>query len=207
LSPITVIIVDDHPLIREGIFRILQSEKNIQIIGAAGSCAETRHLLAKNQPDVLILDLQLPDGSGLNLSVEFKNAYPDLKIVILTGYMSQSDIKTILRFGVQGVVLKEEAPEVLCQAVLGAKLDGIWLSEHSRLLLAQRQTNDFTSYNLTPREMEVIKLLARGKTDTEIAVALEVTSRTIRSYLHNIMEKFGLNSRTQLILKVINAIS
>ena len=204
MQTIRVFLVDDHPLIRKGI-RAALAEAGIQVSGEAGSCWEAEKQLQAALPDVLLLDLQLPDGCGLDFAQQIRERAPALPILILSAHNQENFINGALQVGARGFVLKDEAPDVLPRAIRGVMRGEVWLSGAVAQKMATRTFRDrgHPDYGLTPRELDVLRRMVQGKNDTEIAAELRVTTRSLRTYLRNIYDKLGVHSRVQAVSKAL----
>lgn len=162
-------------------------------------------LLQAGFPDVLLLDLQLPDGCGLELARQIRERAPALPILILSAHNQENYINGALQVGARGFVLKDEAPDVLPKAIRNVMRGEVWLSDAVAQKMATRTFRDrHPDYGLTPRELDVLRQMVQGKHDTAIAVELGVTTRSLRTYLRNIYDKLGVHSRVQAMAKALS---
>jgi len=199
---IRVFITDDHSLIREGFKKILKDENDITIAGEAGNAKTTQDLVFKDEVDILILDLNLPDKSGLDLLKELKAVRPELKILILSMYPEERFAMRVLRAGASGYVTKESAGEELVKAIRKVYSGGKYVSESLAEMLAfeiqggaDKPVHEF----LSDREFQVLQLIASGKTLAEIAEILSLAVTTVSTYRARILEKLNLHSNAELI--------
>jgi len=195
---IRVAVVDDHPIVRDGIVANLQDAGDIVVAGTAGSAAEALALVRRERPDVVLLDLELPDRSGLELIVELKAALPQLRIVIFSAYGGEERVAAALSRGADSYVLKgtpsDEVLETIRSAVAGQPRLG---AEVAAQLLRSLHTP--RRERVTPREREVLGLLAEGLSNRAIAARLNVAERTVRFHVGEILERLGAESRTQAV--------
>jgi len=195
---IRVAVVDDHPIVRDGIVANLQDAGDIAVAGTAGSAAEALALVRRERPDVVLLDLELPDRSGLELIVELKAALPQLRIVIFSAYGGEERVAAALSRGADSYVLKgtpsDEVLETIRSAVAGQPRLG---AEVAAQLLRSLHTP--RRERVTPREREVLGLLAEGLSNRAIAARLNVAERTVRFHVGEILERLGAESRTQAV--------
>jgi two-component system, NarL family, response regulator len=195
---IRVAVVDDHPIVRDGIVANLQDAGDIAVAGTASSAAGALALVRRERPDVVLLDLELPDRSGLELIVELKAALPQLRIVIFSAYGGEERVAAALSRGADSYVLKgtpsDELLETIRSAVAGQPRLG---AEVAAQLLRSLHTP--RRERVTPREREVLGLLAEGLSNKAIAARLNVAERTVRFHVGEILERLGAESRAQAV--------
>ncbi len=199
---IEVFITDDHSLIREGLKKILNDEKDIHVKGEAGDAKNTMDFVLNNVIDILILDLNLPDKSGLDLLKELKALKPELKILILSMHPEDRFALRVLRAGASGYVTKETAGDELVKAIRKVNHGGKYVSESLAEILAfeiQGGTDKPVHELLSDREFQVMQLIASGKTLAEIANLLSLAVTTVSTYRARILEKLNLHSNAELI--------
>ena len=187
-----VLIVDDHTIVREGIVSLLRDQPDIQVVGESG---EGRDALAKVEalsPDVVVLDVALPGLNGLEVACQIQRDHSQCKVVMLTMYENEEYVRRAARYGVSGYVLKEAAGRDLVSAIQMARAGECQLKvpEH-----AGGQDADA----LTPREREVLQLVAEGNTNKEIADILFVSVKTVETHRMNLMSKLKMHDRTELV--------
>ncbi|MFH2039564.1 MAG: response regulator transcription factor [Chloroflexota bacterium] len=211
---ITVAIVDDHPIVRAGMRTVLESSDDIVVVAEGGSGSEALQLVEKYVPDVLVLDINLPDKSGVDVTRQLQGQNSSTAILILTAHDNSQIIFELLENGAIGYVLKDEALETLANAIRAAASGKSWLSPTIASQVVKRavsqQTNTGgdalplpTTENLTRRELEILCLLAEGLDNTAIAERLTVTKRTVQNHISNIYGKLGFTSRTEALLYAI----
>lgn len=210
---ITIVIVDDHPIVRAGMRTILNSASDIQILGEGGSGEEALRLVEELHPDVLALDVRLPDMHGLQVTRQLRENNSSTAVLILTGYDDSQTVFGLLETGAVGYVLKDEALETLVNAVRVAASGETWLSPSVASRVVRRAIGSKISTNkndtnkdlsmLTAREIEVIRLLAQGLDNTAIAEQLCLTKRTVQNHISNIYSKLNVSSRTEAVLFAI----
>ncbi len=212
---ITVILIDDHPIVRAGMKTVLNNVPEITVIAEASTGAEALRLTLEKQPDVLVLDLNLPDINGLEVTQQLSAQKVKTAILALTALDDAQMIFSMLENGATGYVLKDEALETLAHAVQAAANGESWLSPtvaskvirravHGEQALAEGAEN--TSHpqtNLTRRELEILQLLAQGFDNAAIATELVITKRTVQNHISNIYAKLGVESRTEAMLYAI----
>lgn len=202
----TVVIVDDHPIVRAGMRSILQSAADIQIIGEGENGADALRLVEAFRPDVLALDVQLPDMNGLEVTRRLREKGFVTAILILTAHNDSQIIFGLLESGAVGYVLKDEALETLVNAVRCAARGESWLSPAVAGQVVRRAVAGVPSGvaqalgGLTPREVEVLRLIGRGLDNTSIAQELVLTKRTVQNHISNIYGKLGVTTRAEAVL-------
>jgi DNA-binding NarL/FixJ family response regulator len=199
---IRVLLIEDHPLALEGLVVALGCDPDIAVVGAASTGAEGLRLAANVLPDVIVLDLHLPDMDGAHLVTELKRSAPEARALIVSASEQTDDILQAIGAGAAGYLSKRAAPEELRQAVISVHGRGFVLGPllAAHLLQAHSRRGDGppTRSFLTAREHEIVRLVARGQTDKEIAATLHVSKRTVQNHLANVRQKTGLHRRAQL---------
>ena len=204
MSPYNVMLADDHAMFREGIRRIIERIEGVAISGEANDGIELLEHLKKSQPDLVILDISMPNLRGLEAIREIKKLYPRVKIVVLTMHRKKEFIRQALVDGADGFLLKEDPSGQLIRAVQAVRNGQKYLSplisgDLINLTVAEEQTDP-----LTVREREVLKLLAEGKKNQEVAEVLFISPNTVRRHRYNIMEKLNLKSMADLVKYAIS---
>ena len=198
---ITVVLVDDHPLVLDGLEQLLSSSPDFQVIARCSTAAEGLHAAQSLCPDVLVLDLSLPDESGLNVLRKLASKRPPA-VAVLTASQDEEELLAAVRLGARGVVLKAMAPRVLEDCIRTVHAGGLWLRVEGVDLserLAQRQRVETElSELLTPRELEILGLAATGLDNDAIAAKLAISVGTTKIHLHHIYDKLRLNGRSDL---------
>jgi DNA-binding NarL/FixJ family response regulator len=215
---INVVIIDDHPVVRAGMRSILDTTSDIKVAADGASGSDALRLVARYKPDVLVLDLSLPDISGLEVARQLCLEKTSTAILVLTAHNDRQTIFGLLECGAIGYVLKDEALETLSNAVRAAARGESWLSpsvasqvveaaldQGSRQGLEVRspESNAGNDSGLSARELEVLRLLSQGFDNTAIAQKLVITKRTVQNHVSNIYGKLGVNSRTEAMLYAI----
>jgi DNA-binding NarL/FixJ family response regulator len=211
---IHVVIIDDHPIVRAGMRSVLECTDDIRVMGEGGSANEAISLVDQCSPDVLVLDIGLPDKSGLEVASYLQKRNPTTAILILTAYNNPEMLFNLLENGAIGYVLKDEALETLANAVRAASAGKSWLSPSIAGNVIQRAINrekeqpvenhlPEKNESLTQRESEILCLLAEGLDNTAIAQRLTITKRTVQNHITNIYAKMGAKSRTEAMLFAI----
>lgn len=200
-SQIRVLLADDHPLIREGIGNTLLKNESLSLAGVATNGYEIAELAAELQPDVLLLDLHMPGPPPLETVSALRKDYPRTRVLVLSAYDDLVSVRALLRAGVSGYVLKDEAIETLVQAINTVVRGGIWFSQ----AVAQQLAQPVNVPEFTERELDVLNILARGASNDRIANILMVTERTVRFHLKNIYRKIDVHSRGEAIVWAVRA--
>lgn len=205
MSDIRVLIVDDHPITCKGIRDLLEPSVGISVAGEAHSGAEALQMIEAIKPDVVLLDMRLPDMDGVEV---IRKAYKDgssAKILGLSSYNDREFISQLLTYGASGYLLKDEVPEEIINAVRGvAHGEEGWVSRKVAALLSQILSREQEgSTNLTSRELAVLNLVVDGKTNKQIGVSLRISVKTVEKYLHVIFRKMGVVSRVEAAIKAI----
>lgn len=193
---IRVQIVDDHPLVVEGLVRIINDSKIACITGTACSLKECRRMVARSVPDVLLLDIGLPDGNGIDACDEILHLYPEVHILMLTGYSELNVIKRSLENGARGYVLKNSTVEEIIEGICTVALGERYLCEEADILL-RNQKKEMIS--LSRRERELLKLIAEGLTMNVISDRMCIGYETVKSYRKNIMAKLEVPNTAALV--------
>lgn len=202
----TIILADDHQILREALRLLLESQPDFQVLAESGDGQETLVLLEKHQPDVLIVDLMMPGLSGLEVARALKRVSPRTKVIVLSMYDAESYVVEALQVGAAGYVLKKSSAQELVFAIRQALAGNIYLSPslNERAIQAyikrsEESRADDPYETLTPREREIFQLAAEGSSNPRIAERLSLSVRTMEMHRGNLMKKLGLNSQTDLI--------
>ena len=200
---IRTVICDDHPLITQGLTSYLASHESIEIIATASSSKELLGLLDAVQPDVLLLDIQLPDGSGLDLCSQIKLQYPNIHILGLSNLDDRQIILQMLSKGASGYVLKSAPIEEIEQAILHIASAGVYLGTGAQKTLANTSiTPQEEIPQITRREKEVLNYLSKGLSSVQIAELMFVSHLTVDVHRRNLLQKFKVNKTVNLLQKV-----
>ncbi len=205
---IKVVIVDDHPIVRAGMRKVLETTDDIVVVAEGTSGAEALRLVSQYGPDVLVLDVSLPELSGVEVTRQLRARGATSAILILTVHSDGETIFGLLESGATGYVLKDEALETLVSAVRAAARGESWLSPAVARKVMNRALGAATApappaFDLTPRELEILCLLAQGLDNAAIAQRLVVTVRTVQNHVSTIYDKLGVTSRTEAALVAI----
>ena len=205
-----IVLVDDHKLVRDGIKGILERGSEFRVVGEAESGADAVNLCKKTQPHIALMDIGLPGMNGIEATTELLRHCPTVKVIILSMYDDENSVVSAIRSGARAFVLKKASSAELLDALRTVARGGSYLnSQVSDRLLARIQRGDLDTHDrsplesLSPRELQVLRLVAEGKTSKDIAVLLDLGLQTVRSYRKTMMKKLGVNNvagLTQLAL-------
>jgi two-component system, NarL family, response regulator NreC len=203
---IRLLLVDDHAVVRSGLRMLLANEKDVDIVGEAGSAGEAIDLVKSLSPSVVLMDIGLPDKSGIEATKEIRKLYPNIAVVALTIHEDEEYFFKMLEAGARGYVPKRAAPEELLTAIRAAAADQVYLYPSlAKLLVRDYLSQEYQPEQksaldqLTEREHQVLVLLADGKNNEEIAEALVISPKTVSRHRENIMRKLNLHSRAELV--------
>ena len=205
---IAVLIVDDHEFVRRGLLAFLDSEPDIEVVGEAEGGAQALELLVAMEsegrlPDVIVMDLQMAPMDGIESTRQIRALYNDLEVVALTSFADEERVHAALYAGASGYVLKDSDADEVAGAVRAAHRGELQIDPlvARRLMSSLRQERDDDPLaEITSRELEVLRLVAAGKPNKEIAAELDISERTARTHVSRILRKLGLSSRTQAAL-------
>jgi DNA-binding NarL/FixJ family response regulator len=205
--PISLVLADDHPLVLKGLELLFSTQPDFTVLAYCTNGEQVPQAVRQHSPDILVLDLRMPGMDGLTVLRELRRENRPVKAVILAGELNEEEALEAIHLGVRGVVLKEMAPHLLIQCLRKVHAGGEWLEKHSfsrameRMLQREaglRQVADV----LTPREIELACLVARGLDNRQIADALYISEGTVKVHLHHIFAKLGVKNRVALALCV-----
>jgi DNA-binding NarL/FixJ family response regulator len=206
MPSIRVLIVDDHPVVRSGIKSILEAAMGIDVVGEAQNGAEALEMIENAQPDVVLLDMKLPDISGVEIIKKIYTSGGKTRILGLSSYNDREFISQLLNHGASGYLLKEEVPELIIEAVRGvASGQPGWMSRKVAALLSEFLANENREddYALTPREKDILRLIVDGKTNDQTGVILGISVKTVENNLHTIYQKMDVVSRVEAAVKAV----
>jgi DNA-binding NarL/FixJ family response regulator len=205
---ITVLVVDDHEVVRRGLLAFLDSEPDIEVVGDAGGGAQALDLLASmdsegRRPDVIVMDLQMAPMDGIESTRQVRALYDDIEVVALTSFAEEERVHAALEAGASGYLLKDSDADDVAAAVRAAHRGELQLDPGiARRLMSSLRAGrgDEPASELTSRELDVLRLVAAGKPNKQIAAELAISERTARTHVSRILRKLGLSSRTQAAL-------
>ncbi len=199
-----ILLVDDHAIVRLGLMTLLNDQPDMQVVGEAGTAAEAVNAVEKLQPDVVLMDIRLPGEGGIEATRQVTARFPKSKVVMLTSFADDELLMHAINAGAAGYVLKQVGNEELLRAIQAAARGEALLdpSTTARLLShvrqAERKDEQDAFRELSDREMDVLKHLARGRTNAEIGRLLNLSEKTVGNYIGTMFEKLGLNNRIEL---------
>lgn len=197
----SIMLVDDHPMLRRGVAQLIDLESHLKVVAEANNGDEAIQLAIEHEPDLILLDLNMKGLSGIETLSALKRAEVKAKIIIFSVSDSESDVLQALKFGAAGYLLKDEEPEALIGNINRALNDEIILSSPLTQILARAIQPSKTSQNplsqLTPREIDILKALAKGKSNKAIAVELSITEATVKVHVKNLLRKLKLKTRVE----------
>lgn len=197
--PIRVLLADDHAIVRSGVSQILAEQPDIRVVAEAGDGESAVALFRREHPDVALVDLRMPRLDGVQVVEQIRREFPDAVLVMLTTFDSDDDIDRALMAGAKAYLLKDIAPHDLVACVRTVHQGGTWVSPS----LASRLVARMTRVQLTLREMGVLRLVATGKPNREIAETLAISEGTVKIHLSHLFEKLGATSRTDAVAKAV----
>jgi len=203
---IQVLIADDHSLIREGFKKIIARESDITVVGEAANSAEVMNFLEKQSCDIVVLDITMPGKNGLDILSDIRLRYPDLNVLILSMHAEEHYALRALKNGARGYLTKESAPDELIKAIRKIHDGRMYISQEVAEQLAYNiggKSEKMPHDDLSDREFQVLQLLAKGKTISEIGEMLAISASTVSTYRQRILEKLNLKNTSELILYAV----
>jgi DNA-binding NarL/FixJ family response regulator len=206
---IKVIVADDYEVVRRGLRRFLTLDPELEIVGEAANGHEALELARRLKPDVVLMDLIMPGLDGITATTQIRRELPEVEVVALTSVVEDTAVTAMIQAGAIGYILKDSQPAELCQAIKAAAAGQVQLSPQAAtfLLLQTRNHNQpaASDLTLTFRETEVLRLIAEGKANKEIAHLLNIGEETVKFHVSNLLDKLGVSSRTQAALYAVNS--
>ena len=192
-SPIRVLIVDDHPVVRAGLGSMLGTQPELELVGSASSGEGALAMLKQREADVLLLDLRMPGLSGVETIQEMKRKRNDAKVLILTSFETDEDIYRAVQAGARGYLLKDTSLKEMVEAIKAVHAGKRYLPRDIAERLAERMLRT----DLTPRELQLLKMLSKGLTNKQIGQALGISDNTVKNHVNSIIEKLEVSDRTE----------
>jgi len=208
-----ILIADDHPVFRDGLRRLLESEREFKVIGEACDGVEAVNMVRQLKPEILLLDLAMPRRPGLEALREMSTEASSVRVILLTAAAEKDQIVEALQLGARGVVLKDSATQILLKSIRAVMNGEYWVGRESVSNLVQylRSMVEASSneprkknYGLTPRELEVVSAVVAGYANKEIAQHFKISEDTVKHHLSNIFDKVGVSTRLELALFAVN---
>jgi two-component system, NarL family, nitrate/nitrite response regulator NarL len=198
--PITIILADDHPVVRRGLLQFFADVDDLLVLAECGDGASALAAVKEHGPDVLIVDLRMPVVSGMEVLRRLRDDPKAPATILLAGNISDDEVVEAMRLGAKGVVLKEMAPSLLVQCIRKVAAGGIWLEKEAvgRALGKLFQGEGRPRVTLTPRELEIVRMVAEGLGNRAVAELLFISEGTVKTHLHTIYEKLGVKGRMHL---------
>jgi DNA-binding NarL/FixJ family response regulator len=209
MSAIRVMIVDDHKLVREGLKAVFGLGEEIDVVGEAGSGEDALDMIARVDPDVILMDISMPGMNGIQATKQIRKEYPDVKIVILTMLDQEGSVYEAVKAGATGYMIKSTSSDELVRAIEAVN-DGKALQHPDATAQLNKEfeslsENRAKDYGLSDREMEVLQLLSEGKTNKELAKALWISEQTVKTHLAHIFGKLGTSDRTETVAHALRS--
>ena len=207
---IRILVADDHAIFRDGLRKLLEVADDVQIIGEASNGVECVKMLTKLKPDILLLDLRMPEKDGLGVLEEINFDSTPTRVIVLTAAEDDRDVVRAMRLGARGVVLKQSATDLLVRSIHKVHNGEIWLDNHmtAEVMKAFSKSSDGGPRRekplLSDREKEIVQLVAQGYRNKEIGEKLFISEQTVKNHLHNIFDKLGVSDRLELALYAIH---
>jgi DNA-binding NarL/FixJ family response regulator len=202
---VRLVLADDHPIVLDGLRYLLTQEEGFAVMEAVADGQEALRAVREHRPDLLVLDLKMPTMDGLAVLRALSAENLPTRVVILTAALNERDVLEAMRLGACGLLLKEAAPELLVRCLRTVQAGGQWLERDTvanalAVLMRREAGMQRVAAALTPREVEIVRLVAAGRRNKEIARQLDITEGVVKNYLHDIYQKAGVEHRTALAL-------
>ena len=191
-SPIRILVVDDHPIVRQGVAGLVGGQPDMSIVGQASNGREAIQQFRAHHPDVVVMDLQMPEMNGLDALMAIRDEVPEARIIMLTTYAGDAQVLRAIKAGARGYLIKSALHKELLEAIRAVYSGRKLLSAEASFEVAEHATDDA----LTPAEVRVLQLIARGNANKEIAEQLSVSEETVKGQVRNILSKLGARDRT-----------
>ena len=210
---VRILIADDHPIFRDGLKRLLESERDFKVVGEACDGVEAVKMVRQLKPEILLLDLAMPRRPGLEALREMSTDTTGVRVILLTAAAEKDQIVEALQLGARGVVLKDSATQILLKSIRAVMNGEYWVGRESVSNLVQylrslvgssSNTARQRKYGLTPRELEIVSAVVAGYANKEIAEHFKISEDTVKHHLSNIFDKVGVSTRLELALFAVN---
>lgn len=214
-APIKVVLADDHPIVRDGLRKLLMLEEDIVVVGEASDGREVLQVVQEKEPDVVILDLRMPNLDGLSALQALQQLNKKAKVIILTASEDKNEFVQAMKLGCSGIVLKQTAPELIIKSIRKVYAGEIWLDSHTTAAVMRQFSSPGEMMSggsgksrerspLSQREREIVSLVAQGYKNKEMAEKMFISEQTVKNHLHNIFDKLGVSDRLELALYAIH---
>jgi DNA-binding NarL/FixJ family response regulator len=212
---IRIVIADDHPIVRDGLKKLLALEDDVEVVGEAGDGREVLERVQDLEPDVLLLDLRMPNLDGLAALQALQQSNRSTKVIVLTASEDKNEFVQAMKLGCSGIVLKQTAPDLIIKSIRKVNAGEIWLDSHTTAAVMRQFSSplDMASTSqsktrerspLSTREREIVALVAQGYKNKEMAEKMFISEQTVKNHLHNIFDKLGVSDRLELALYAIH---
>jgi DNA-binding NarL/FixJ family response regulator len=211
---IRVVIADDHPIVRDGLKKLLKLESDIDVVGEAGDGREVLEVVQELDPDVLLLDLRMPNLDGLSALQALQQTNRRTRVIVLTASEDKNEFVQAMKLGCSGIVLKQTAPELIVKSIRKVNAGEIWLDSHTTAAVMRQFSSAQEAASgsgkgrerspLSQREREIVALVAQGYKNKEMAEKMFISEQTVKNHLHNIFDKLGVSDRLELALYAIH---
>jgi two-component system, NarL family, response regulator LiaR len=200
---IRIVIADDHSVVRQGLRMFLGLDPELEVVGEATDGAEALHLARELRPDVVVMDLLMPGMNGIEATSAIRRELPGTEVLALTSVLEDASVVGAVRAGAIGYLLKDTQADALCQAIKAAAAGQVQLTPKAAARLMQAVSAPESPEALTERETGVLRLLAQGQSNKQIARSLHIAEKTVKTHVSNILSKLGVQSRTQATLYAV----
>jgi len=202
MTPIRIVLADDHPVVLAGVKALLQANEDMELVGEATSGPEALSLICETIPDIAVIDISLPELSGIDLARRAGKECPGVKLLVLTVHEDRAYVQPLLQIGVRGYLLKRSAAEELVRAIRAVAEGGIYLDPaiaEKALTAPEEPSVSRGEQELSQREGEVLRLTAQGFSNKEIAARLEISTKTVETHKARALEKLGIRTRSEIV--------
>jgi DNA-binding NarL/FixJ family response regulator len=216
-TTVRIVIADDHPIVRDGLKKLLLLEDDFDIVGEAGDGREVLEKVHELDPDVLLLDLRMPNLDGLATLQALQQSSKRTRVIVLTASEDKNEFVQAMKLGCSGIVLKQTAPDLIVKSIRKVNAGEIWLDSHTTAAVMRQfstgfEANGTSTVNgktrerspLSTREREIVALVAQGYKNKEMAEKMFISEQTVKNHLHNIFDKLGVSDRLELALYAIH---
>lgn len=198
-APIRIVVADDHPIVRQGIVANLKEQRDMKVVAEGSDGDEALALIKRHMPDVVLLDLRMPRMDGLAVVAEVTALHLQTKVIVMTTFESQEDIQRAVRAGARAYLLKDCTQQTLLEAIRRVYLGEVFLLPQ----IAQKLVDRMQKPQISPRELEVLKSVASGKSNKEIGVQLFIGEGTVKTHVASLLEKLGVTGRTSAVREAV----
>jgi DNA-binding NarL/FixJ family response regulator len=215
-TKVRILIADDHPIVRDGLKKLLQLEEDFEVVGEAGDGREVLDRVQELDPDVLLLDLRMPNLDGLAALQALQQSNKRTRVIVLTASEDKNEFVQAMKLGCSGIVLKQTAPDLIVKSIRKVNAGEIWLDSHTTAAVMRQFSTGLESSGgpggakgrerspLSAREREIVALVAQGYKNKEMAERMFISEQTVKNHLHNIFDKLGVSDRLELALYAIH---